>query len=151
MFHVSIHLSGRLAMWRLTLQQHSLCTVRTWNPLYYQFGRLSVISDEGFKLEILSRIAQATAALTKLKPVWIDESISLSSKIRLIRSLVTSTFLMLVNHGLSQQSSKEEYKPRKWGATGRYYASHKKTVLPTTKSVPRSNKQSDHTKTSWLS
>ena len=41
----------------------------------------SLITDEGSKPEILSRIAQATAALTKLKPVWIDKSISLSSKI----------------------------------------------------------------------
>ena len=29
----------------------------------------SVITDEGFKPEILSRIAQTTAALTRLKPV----------------------------------------------------------------------------------
>ena len=41
----------------------------------------SVISDEGFKPEILSKIAQTTAALTRLKPVWNDRSISLSSKI----------------------------------------------------------------------
>ena len=53
----------------------------------------SVITDEGSKPEILSRIAQATAALTRLKPVWIDKSISLSSKLRLMRSLVTSIFL----------------------------------------------------------
>ncbi|WP_293726658.1 reverse transcriptase domain-containing protein, partial [Thiolapillus sp.] len=53
----------------------------------------SVITDEGSKPEILSRIAQTTAALTRLKPVWIDKSISLSSKIRLVRSLVTSIFL----------------------------------------------------------
>ena len=53
----------------------------------------SVITDEGSKPEILSRIAQTTAALTRLKPVWIDKSISLSSKIRLMRSLVTSIFL----------------------------------------------------------
>ena len=53
----------------------------------------SVIADEDSKPEILSRIAQATAALTRLKPVWIDKSISLSSKIRLMRSLVTSIFL----------------------------------------------------------
>ena len=33
---------------------------------------------------------------------------------------------MLVNHGPSQQSSKEEYKPWKCGATTRYYASHTK-------------------------
>ena len=55
--------------------------------------RGSVITDEGSKPEILSRIAQTTAALTKLKPVWSDRSISLSSKIRLMRSLVTSIFL----------------------------------------------------------
>ena len=52
----------------------------------------SVITDEGAKSGILSRIAQTTAALTRLKPVW-NGSISLSSKIRLMRSLVTSIFL----------------------------------------------------------
>ena len=41
----------------------------------------SVITDEGSKPQIISRIAQATAALTRLKPVWIDKSISLSFKI----------------------------------------------------------------------
>ena len=53
----------------------------------------SVITDEGSKPEILSKIAQSTAALTRLKPVWNDRSISLSSKIRLMRCLVTSIFL----------------------------------------------------------
>ena len=53
----------------------------------------SVIPDEGSSPEILSRIAQATAALTRLKPVWIDKSISLSSKVGLMRFLVTSIFL----------------------------------------------------------
>ena len=53
----------------------------------------SVITDEGSKPEMLSRITQTTAAFTKLKPVWIDKSIYLSSKIRLMRSLVTSIFL----------------------------------------------------------
>ena len=53
----------------------------------------SVITGDGSKPEILSRIAQTTAALTRLKPVWNDRSISLSSKIRLMRSLVTSIFL----------------------------------------------------------
>ena len=43
--------------------------------------------------EILSRIAETTAALTRLKPVWNDKSISLSSKIQLMRSLVTAIFL----------------------------------------------------------
>ena len=53
----------------------------------------SVITDEGSRPVMLSRIAQTTAALTKLKPVWNDRNISLSSKIRLMRSLVTSIFL----------------------------------------------------------
>ena len=53
----------------------------------------SFITDEGSKPEILSRIAQTTAALTKLKPVWINKSVFLSSKIRLMCSLVTSIFL----------------------------------------------------------
>ena len=53
----------------------------------------SVITDEGSKPEVLCRIAQATAALKRLNPVWIDKSISLRSKIRLLRSLVTSIFL----------------------------------------------------------
>ena len=52
-----------------------------------------VITDESSKPEILSRIAQTTAVLTRLKPVWNDRSISVSSKIRLMRSLVTSIFL----------------------------------------------------------
>ena len=53
----------------------------------------SVITDEGSKHEILSSIAQTTAAMTRLKPVWNDRCIFLSSKIRLMRSLVTSIFL----------------------------------------------------------
>ena len=53
----------------------------------------SVITDEGSKPEILSRIAQTTATLTRLKANVNDRSISLTSKIRLMRSLVTSIFL----------------------------------------------------------
>ena len=53
----------------------------------------SVITDEGSKPKILFRIAQTIAALTRLKPVWNDKSISLSSKIQLMCSLVTSIFL----------------------------------------------------------
>ena len=34
----------------------------------------SVITDEDSKPEILSRIAQTTAALTRPKPVWTDKS-----------------------------------------------------------------------------
>ena len=41
----------------------------------------SVITNEGSKPKILSMITQTTAALTRLKPGWIDKSISPSSKI----------------------------------------------------------------------
>ena len=41
----------------------------------------SVITDEGSKPGTLSRIEQ-TAALTRLRPVWNDRSVSLNSKIR---------------------------------------------------------------------
>ena len=53
----------------------------------------SVITEEGPKPEILSRTTQTIAALTKLKPILNDRSISLNSKIPLMRSLVTSIFL----------------------------------------------------------
>ena len=49
----------------------------------------SLTTNEGSKPEILSRTAQTTA-LTRLKPVWNDRSISLSSEIRLMRSFVTA-------------------------------------------------------------
>ena len=51
------------------------------------------VLDDGSKPEILSRIAHATAALTKLNPVWRDNNISLGSKVKLMRSLVISIFL----------------------------------------------------------
>ena len=52
----------------------------------------AVVSDDGSKPEVLSRIAQATTALTKLKPIWRD-NISLGSKVKLMRSLGISIFL----------------------------------------------------------
>ena len=50
----------------------------------------SVVTDEGSSHEILSRIVQTTVALTRLKPVWNNRSIFLSSELRLMWSLVTS-------------------------------------------------------------
>ena len=58
----------------------------------FKYGGL-VITDEGSKPEILSRIAQTTAALTSLEPVWNDGNISLGPKIHLMCSLVTFIFL----------------------------------------------------------
>ena len=53
----------------------------------------AVVSDDGSKPEVISMIAQATAALTKLKPIWRDNNISLGSKVKLMRSLIISIFL----------------------------------------------------------
>ena len=53
----------------------------------------AIVSDEGSKPEVLSRIAQTTAAVTKLKVIWNDKNIAISSKIRLMRSLAMSIFL----------------------------------------------------------
>ena len=52
----------------------------------------AVVSDDGSKPEILSRILLATAALTKMKPIWINNNISLGSKMKLMRSLGFSIF-----------------------------------------------------------
>ena len=49
------------------------------------------VSNEGSKPEILSRIAQTTAALSRLKIIWRDRNISLASK--LMRAVILSTFL----------------------------------------------------------
>ena len=53
----------------------------------------AIISNEGSKREILSRISQTTAALSRLKIIWRDRNISLASKVKLMRTLVLSTFL----------------------------------------------------------
>ena len=66
---------------------HKLETVQSFKNLG------SVETDEGSKQEILSRIVQTIGALTKLKTIWKDKNIALSSKIRLMRSLVISIFL----------------------------------------------------------
>ena len=53
----------------------------------------AIVSDDGLKPEILSRIAQAFAALRELKPILRDNNISLGSKVKLMHSLVISIFL----------------------------------------------------------
>ena len=53
----------------------------------------AIISNEGSKPKILSRIAQTTAALSRLKIIWRDKNISLASKDKLMRTLILSTFL----------------------------------------------------------
>ena len=52
----------------------------------------AIISNDRSKPEILSRIAQTTAALSRLKIIWRDKNISLASKVKLMRTLILSTF-----------------------------------------------------------
>ena len=49
----------------------------------------AIISNEGSKPEILSR---TTAALSRLKIIWRDKNISHASKVKLMRTLILSTF-----------------------------------------------------------
>ena len=49
--------------------------------------------NQGSKPEVLSRIWRTTTALVRLKIIWNDKHISLSSKIRLMRFLVVSVLL----------------------------------------------------------
>ena len=70
----------------ININGEKLGTVRSFKYLG------AVVSDDGSKPEVLSRIAQFTAALTKLKPIWRD-NISLGSKVKLMRSLFISIFM----------------------------------------------------------
>ena len=53
----------------------------------------AIVTDEGSRPEILSRIAQATGTFANLKVIWKDKNIALNTKIRLLRSLIMSIFL----------------------------------------------------------
>ena len=53
----------------------------------------TIVSNEGSKPEILFRIAHTTAALSRLEIIWRDKNISLASKVKLMRTLILSTFL----------------------------------------------------------
>ena len=67
-----------------------------WHPVGDQGERplqASSVSDDGSTPKILSRIAQATAAPTKLKLSWRDNNISFGSNVKLMHSLVISMFL----------------------------------------------------------
>ena len=53
----------------------------------------ATISKEGSNPEILSRIAWATANISRLNIIWRDKNIWLASKVKLVRTLILSTFL----------------------------------------------------------
>ena len=53
----------------------------------------AIIFKEGSNPEILSRIAQTIAALSRLKIIWRDKNITLASKVKLMRTPILSIFL----------------------------------------------------------
>ena len=77
----------------ITVNNKKLETVRNFKYLGAR------VSDEGSRPVVLSRIAQITAVVTKLKVMWNDKNIAISSKIKLMRSLAMSTFCMHVKRG----------------------------------------------------
>ena len=80
----------------------------------------AVVSDDGFKPEILSRIARATVALSKLKPIWRDNNIFLGSKVQLMRSLVISIFLYAYELWALTTDLEKERKHLRRDASGDY-------------------------------
>ena len=107
-----------------------------------------VITDEGSKPEILSRIAQTTAALTRLKPVWVDKSISLSSKIRLMRSLVTSIFLYACESWTLTAELQRRIQAMEMRCYRKILHISYKDFVTNEEVRARSSRQSDHTQTS---
>ena len=59
----------------------------------------TVVSDEGCKPGVLARIAQTTAALTKLRTIWNDRNITICTKIRLMCSLNISVYMRVMGLG----------------------------------------------------
>ncbi|XP_072020354.1 uncharacterized protein [Amphiura filiformis] len=53
----------------------------------------TISSDVTSSTEVRTRIAVATASLTKLQTIWKDENISIQNKIKLLRAIVISTAL----------------------------------------------------------
>ena len=71
----------------ITIQNKKLETVHSLKYLG------AIVSDEGTKPKVLSRIAQTTAAMTKLKVIWNDKNIAISSRVKQMHSLAMSIFL----------------------------------------------------------
>ena len=71
----------------ITIDNKKLETVRSFKYLG------AIVLDVGSKPEVLSRIVQTAAGVTKLKVIWNDKKIAISSKIRLMHSLAMSIFL----------------------------------------------------------
>ena len=102
----------------------------------------AIISNEGSKPEILSRIAQATAALSRLKIIWRDKNISLASKVQLMRTLILSTFFYACE-SLTLTAEIERWiqaLEMRWDATGDFWIFPTKTMWRTRRFATESKK-----------
>ena len=69
----------------------------------------AIISNEGSKPGILSRIDQTAAPPSRLKIIWRDKNISLASKVQLMRTLILSTFLYACESWIMTAESREGF------------------------------------------
>ena len=107
----------------------------------------SVITDEGSKPEILSRLAQRTTTLTWLKAVWNVWSIFLSSKIRLRRSHVTSIFLYACESWNLTAELQRRIQAMEMRCYRKILRTSYKDHVTNEEVRAKSSKQPDHTKT----
>ena len=99
------------------------------------------ISNEGSKPEILSRIAQKTAALSRLKIIWRDKNISLGSRLSWCGRSSYLPSLMPVRAGPWQQKWREGSKPLRWDAIGDFWIFPTKTMWRTRRFATESRMQ----------
>ena len=79
----------------------------------------SVITDEGSKPEILSRMAQTTAALTRLKPVWNDRVWTPTAEIqRRIQAMEMRCYLKILRISYKDHVTNDEVRAKIQQATG---------------------------------
>ena len=106
----------------------------------------TVITDQGSKPKVLFRIAQMTAALSKLKTIWViwrDKNISLSSKISLreIHGLPDGLGTLVRLRNLDIDSGHPEEIAGHWDEMlWKLLASHTKTTSLTMQSESKSGK-----------
>ena len=108
----------------------------------------SVKIDEGSKPEILSMSAQATAALTRLKPLWNDRSISLSSKTQLMRPLIICILLYACESWTLTAELQRRIQATKMRCYRKTLRISYKDHVTNEEVCAKPNKRSDHTKTS---
>ena len=67
-----------------------------------------ILDEEDSKTEVLVRVVQTAEALAKLKPLWRDKSISISSKLKLLHALVLSIFIICMRDMDSNRRNAEK-------------------------------------------